>query len=369
VRTISRDAFQMTVATPDAQGVLKALAGVQVSVYKRDTTNPMPVYQKHDGTAQGPTAESGASGGPNPFLTGASGSVEFWCNGPDEIDIAILDTVAPARIAPRTVGWNAMTSAPGSLSGDLLAPDASIDLTNMAADVLRQMTQIGEVIDWWRPADSVPIPSGFEVCDGHQVPAGQHDFPGLAAAAINLPDLRNAMILGADPTKARLTGANQGNAPTDAPGIAGSGGSNAAKDLRHGHGVPGVDHLHHVQVPDHLHSPGSLYAANHKHTVSINSGSSITDSATRATGNFFVPNTAHYHVVFGSTEFGGNQAIGGATGAADRALGVNSGVADRSLNTATNSLTWTTDPGSGGAIVDMRPKFVGLLKLMKVRRS
>jgi hypothetical protein len=359
----------MTVATPDAQGLLKALAGVQVSVYARDTTNPLSIFQKHDGTAQGPTAESGATGGPNPFLTGPAGMVEFWCNGPSEVDVAIVDTIAPARIAPRTVGWNAVTSASGSLPGAMLADDASIGLAKMADDVKRQMAQIGEVIDWWRPADSVPLPSGWEVCDGHQVPAGQHDFPGLSTSAINLPDLRNAMILGADKDKARLTGANQGNAVTDGPGIGGSGGSNAAKDLRHGHGVPGVDHLHSVPVPNHLHTPGSFYAANHRHTVAINSGSAITDSATRATGNFFVPNTEHYHSVFGSSEYGGNNAVGGTSGGADRSLTVNSGVADRSLNTATNSLTWTTDPGSGGAIVDVRPKFVGLLKLMKVRRS
>jgi hypothetical protein len=363
----------MTIAAPDVSGSLKALAGVQVVVNKRDTSTGVPIFQRHDGTAQGPTAESGASGGPNPFLTGASGVVEFWSEGPAELDIAISDTAAPARIAPRVIGWNCMPAANGSLPGDLLASDASIDLTNLGSDILRQLHQVGEVIDWWRPADSVPIPSGFEICDGRLIPAGQHDFPGLSASAINLPDLRNAFILGADPTKARGTGANQGNAGTDGPGVAGSGGSNAAKNLQ-------ADLAHTHKIPDHSHalSGSATSAGAHTHPASsagwryiIADGSISTADATShspAIVNhvpYTVPACGVIFGSFGTARTYEDVAATGSGGAHTHPLSGTAGAgANANTNPATQAANWGSAPGS-----DLRPQYVGLIKLMKVRRS
>lgn len=352
----------MTVATPDVSGIMKALSGVRVTVYTRDTTNAVKVYRNHDGTTQGPTAESGASGGPNPFLTGPGGMIEFWCDGPAELDVLIEDTQAPARVATRTVGWNCMPTAPGSIPTSMLAGDAALDLDALGPEILRQVHQIGEVIEWWRPASSVPLPAGFEVCDGHQVPAGQHDFPGLSTSAINLPDLRNAFILGADPNKAFAAGANQGDAASDAPGIGGSGGSNAAKNFAHIHGVPGVSHTHSVTYGAHQHGPGSLYAASHGHAVNISTGTPNEGTISRATGTGTVAPPSHTHNVNGSTGASGSLGIGGATDPGGGGTVNTSATTPGATNT--NSQTWTSDPGS-----DMRPRWVGLLKLMKVRRS
>ena len=245
----------MTICQADATGTLKALSGIQVAVYQRDTTTPVTIFRARSGATQGPATEAAATGGPNPFITGASGQIEFWAEGPAEIDVSISDTQAPTRIAPRSVGWNALSAAAGSLPTSVLALDASLGLGSMGADVARQMAQIGQVIDWWRPQPSVPVPSGWAICDGSQVPAGQHDFPGLATTIINLPDLRNTFILGADATKAQAAGATQGDTAANAPGIGGNGGSNAAKNFAHGHGVAGVDHTH--VAADHLHDAGS----------------------------------------------------------------------------------------------------------------
>jgi hypothetical protein len=350
----------MTIAAPDpVSSVMKALSDVRITVYRRDTQNQVTIYRRHDGTTQGPTTESGAVGGPNPFVTGPSGLAEFWCDGPVEVDVAIEDTQAPSRLTARTIGWNCLTAAAGSIPGNMLADDASISLAKMGADVMRQVHQIGQVIDWWRPDLSVPVPTGWEICDGRQIPAGQHDFPGLANAAINLPDLRNRFIIGADATKALAQGANQGDLATDAPGIAGTGGSNRSKDFRHGHGVPGVDHVHYVPGVDHLHSVGSLYTGGHSHGGPESANDRFHNNADS------VVNLAR---PWGIASVG-NIGVGGTTGAADRGLAVNSAGADRALATATNSTTWTLDPGSGAAVVDLRPRFIGLLKLMKVRRS
>jgi len=376
---MARDVFQMTLSQPDpTTGVMKALSGVTITVYKRGTTDLATVYQRPTGATQGPTPEAGATGGPNPFATGVSGSAEFWADGPAEYDITVQDTITPARIPPRSgvgaIGWNAFAAAPGSVPTTILATDGNLALGSLGADVMRQVAQIGQVIEWWRPAASVPIPAGWVICDGQQVPAGQHEFAGMTAQAINVPDLRNMFILGAVPSsaaegasggnvyKAHAAGAGQGNTPGDAPGIGGTGGSNAAKDFSHGHGVPGIAHLH--AGVDHLHGPGSLYAGQHYHTG----------------GNLYV---TQHNRVFGPAYGGGESAafansisgigggntdyntaygFGGTTGAADRPL--TTGANDRSLNTATNSTTWTADPGN-----EMRPRFIGLLRIMKVRRA
>jgi hypothetical protein len=374
VSEIARDIFQMTMTQPDASGVMKALAGITVAVYKRDTTEAVRIYRRRDGATEGPAPEVGATGGPNPFTTGPSGAIEFWCEGPAELDIAIADTIAPARIAPRTMGWNAFPAAQSSIPTAQLAGDAGLSISALSPAVVRQFHAIGEVIEWWRPAVSVPLPAGFEVCDGRQIPAGQHDFPGLAGSAVNIPNLINTMTLGAAPAtaaesavaqKAQGTGANQGDAATDAPGIGGTGGSNAAKNFAHGHGVPGVSHQHHTSTPDHLHSAGSLYAVNHGHHMDFGSqGDGSSALVIGNAGGSSLSRTGHGHTIVGDTWGSGNLAIGNHTGASDRALGAWSGGPNVSLDSATNSTTWTANPGT-----DMRPRFFGLLKLIKVRRA
>ncbi len=51
---------------------------------------------------------------------------------------------------------------------------------------------VGTVIDWWRPNNTFAIPAGFQICDGSTVTDGQSPFQGL-----RLPDLRNKFVRGA----------------------------------------------------------------------------------------------------------------------------------------------------------------------------
>jgi hypothetical protein len=391
-----RDVFFMTLSNallidmpsgPDYPDVLQTMEDIEVHVLERGSPLPgagTPVYIEIfqsgdvDEDVQGPSSSSGAkipdTATNNPFRTGPSGNIEFWAEGPREVDVFIRDGLfePPAnRVTERTFGWNATAVGPGSLPTSMLVKDGGITLASLADEVKRQMTQVGEVIDWWRPSVAVPIPLGFEICDGHEVVT--HDFgtPG----SINVPDLRNMFILGALPAiedqgranapsviapfKPQSAGAGQGNTAAEAPGMSGTGGSNAARDLSHGHGVPGVSHVHYVRVPDHLHGSG-FYTGNHAHSGWT--GGDQQAPLGRATGSGTCSMPGHTHAV--GTYEAGNIGVYGNTGGSDRGLAVNSDGPNVSLNTATNSTTWTSDPGN-----DMRPRFVGLLKLMKARRA
>ena len=365
----ARDIFLMTISQPDGSGVLHAFAGIRISVFDRGTTNLVTIYQRSTGASEGPAPETGSPDHTNPFTTGASGAVEFWANGPKEYDIKIEDTQAPTRIATRTMGWNAFAAAPGSVPSSMLAADGGLTLGTLGADILRQVTQIGEVIDWWCPVGYTgALPSGFEVCDGHQVT--QHDFAGVAGA-INVPDLRNRMILGAVPitvaqagaggiNKPYAQGADQADTSAAAPGIGGSGGSNAGKNFAHGHGVPGVSHRHLVYnhthpsgfwTGDHGHTGGSLFVTQHNRTFPYSGGSgepaALANSVSGMGG--------------GNTDAVGNIGVYGSSGGQGDFW---SSGPDVAIDSATNSTTWTTDPGT-----DVRPRFYGLLKIMKVRRA
>ena len=396
-----RDVFFMTLSKallldmpsgPDYDDMLQTMEDIEVHVLERGSPIPpatpvyVPIFQSGNlgEMAQGPTSASGAkipdAGGNNPFRTGPSGNIEFWVEGPREVDVYIHDIILPSRVADRTFGWNATAVGAESLPTSMLVKDQGLTMGSMSPVVVQQMVPIGAVIDWWRPAATVPIPAGFEICDGHQVTT--HEFG--TGAPINVPDLRNTFILGAlpdtadvgragaptaiAPVKPQAGGSGQGNAAGDAPGIAGTGGSNLPKNFGHGHGVPGVDHAHFTSTPDHYHHVGGLYGGGHAHAAAMG-------TATRGSPNGYSANSAQESVAFTNHIHGvwtgdsGAVGIGGQTGGSQHALGAWSGGANVGLGTATNSLTWTADPGGGGLVVDVRPKFIGLLKIMKVRRT
>ena len=134
MRIISRDVYEGIVALRDANGLLIPLSGIQVSVFDRGTTNLATIYQGATGASQGPTAGAGATNGPNPFTTGASGAIEFWCDGPDTYDILIHDLQGPPRLADRTFGWNAFPADDSVIvSAKILdGTIATIDLADQA---------------------------------------------------------------------------------------------------------------------------------------------------------------------------------------------------------------------------------------------
>ncbi|HZY09368.1 MAG TPA: hypothetical protein VFE69_16535, partial [Ilumatobacteraceae bacterium] len=128
-------------------------------------------------------------------------------------------------------------------------------------------------------------------------------------------------------------------------------------------------YTHAHQAPDHTHN---FTAPDHAHAVSISGG---TGTATRGSPNGYaggggesVAFTNHTHAVSGS----------GGTGFADRTLASQASYMSTThgtqLNTGNPTVTNTdngtlTNPGGVSTPVDMRPAYIGLLKIMKVKRS
>lgn len=344
-----RDIYKRTMTLNDVgTGMLRALDGIQVAVYHKDSDVLATIYRRRDGVAQGPAPEVEAVGGPNPFTTGPSGGIEFWCD-PDEYDIETSDAQVPPRITARRVGWNAVSASPLSLPSGWIAGDGELPLAALEAKVLEQMVPIGGVIEWWRPNSTVAPPSGFEIALGQSVPADEHEFPGVAGG-INLPNLLNVFTIGADADKNNGVTSGLIDDASGAPGIGGVGGSNTGKNLGHSHGVPGVAHEHLGYSPDHLHGGVSYSGATGGANRITPWGTNISSGGQEqlAWGN-------HAH------GFSGGSSL---TGSRDRnwqfwTAGMNVGT-----STGTNSTSWSANPGS-----DFRPRHIGLLKIMKVRRE
>jgi hypothetical protein len=331
---MARDIYEKTMALADAQGAIKALAGIEVTVFEAGTTDLATIFQNRTGATQGPTPATGAVGGPNPFVTGPSGAVEFWADGPAEFDVKLHDTQVPVRVADRTKGWNAVPADTGSIPTSQLEEDGSLGLGHMSDEIFRQFIQIGEVIDWWRPATTVPVPTGFEICDGRQILEANHDFP--VAGNVNVPDLRNVFILGADASKSNGTGAASNDLATGGPGVGGSGGSQVHTLTAAQSGMPTHGHGHTLGT--------GTESADHTHGYS-HSSSTAGANLNQGTGAF-MGTFAFAGAVAQST--GGRSAAHthGITGGISNATGV-------SASSAHNNM----------------PRFVGLLKLIKVRHA
>lgn len=386
-----RDFYQDTIVETDENGDVTALSGVEIEVYYVNTTDLARLYEFPDPTDMRQVV--------NPITTDATGSVYFYADV-GEYDIVIRDP--GNRVGLTGFRWNAVNASPGGLP-----------LFMLGEDVRRQITQVGEVIEWWRPVSQVPLPAGFLPCDGRTVPAAEHDFADATGTRLNipitLPDLRNQFVVGADVLKPDASDNVQGaaSAPGDgaagwnvqhpnAPGIGGTGGKNAAKDLRHTHqydhthGVPFIDHTHNGTAPDHLHSAGGLQANSHGHGMNSPANDAIngpnrvgyvkTYADTGPDGDGLhatvVAGSTHVHGVLGSGAVG---VAGHAGTVADGAgnpttLAFTSGSSNSTTGTATNSqsaatsdLGTLTNPGGTPTPSDFRPAHVGLLKLMKVR--
>lgn len=136
---------------------------------------------------------------------------------------------------------------PGSNALGFRVPSKEVVIGPKWSLVARELPPVGTVLPWWRPDASVPVPDGFEVCDGHVVKAGSHAFlrqdGTVLPGDVTLPDLRNRFLLGASATSAIGTAGKSGDAPADAPGIGGVSGSQIPRSMDHHHDVV-LGHTH-----------------------------------------------------------------------------------------------------------------------------
>jgi len=244
---MSRDVYEGIAAARNGDGLLIPLQGVRVYVYNRGTTTLTTIYQAATGASQGPTAGSGGINGPNPFTTGPSGAIEFWCDGPKTYDIKIEDIEVPARIAPRTFGWNCFPADDAVIISRMLAdaavtspkisaiPDGSVtsakivDGTVTSADILdgtitqsdlNSAIQIMLQEALFIPGDlkataRSAAPSGWSLCDGAAelrvgafaalfAAIGTTYGAGNGSTTFNKPDFRGRVPVGVDGAANRL---------------------------------------------------------------------------------------------------------------------------------------------------------------------
>jgi hypothetical protein len=252
------------------------------------------------------------------------------------------NSVSNAKLQDNSVGANEIID--GSVGTNEIANGAVT-----AAKIDPNFLPVGSVIMWGRPD---ALPSGdWEVMDGRPWSSITNT---MGYSTGNIPDMRNRVPLGS-------VNAGSGTTPADPPATGATGGSHT-KNVDHTH--TGGAHTH--PVPDHTHSISSQ--AGHTHQFLDDSGNPH-DARSRTVGiptadgfrqALFVPGLQATDTGAGSSVVGpltttASHNHGGATGGAT------------GLNTGSGGNVATTGPSVDLTAVDVRPRFTGLMFIMRVR--
>lgn len=268
------------------------------------------------------------------------------------------DAVTNAKLAP-----NSVTTAE-ILDGTILAQDiadGAISVSKLNTAALSALAPLGQVTAWFRPTTAVPIPTGYRVCDGSLVPNGEHDW---GAGGVTIPNLQNRFVLGA-----ALTGTGTGAGTPPAEGA--TGGSHT-QTFPHTHTVNA--HSHTVDSHSHVVNAHSHVGPVHNHFIGGDGGHThFTNQAWRGNNNVnreppgspesYIENFAfqnHGHTLDQSGWHDHGGATGSASGTTETSAPGTSAVAP-----GTNAVGLTTNSSNGGG--DIRPGFVGLLYIVKVK--
>ena len=338
----------MSFADATAGNAIKPAASVQVTVYLAGTVTKATIYGSRSPSDLTPLA--------NPQTTPASGLVEFWAEY-GSFDIFVHDTIVPARLADKTFGWEATSGSDRSVPSVKIAGDGNLLYATNDAVSKRQDVPLGGVIDWWRPSSTYDAgggagaaPPGWQVCDGSAVVQANHDFGAIGT--ITMPDLRNAFVLGASLSIADGNAGVAAAGAANAPGIRGAGGSNAT-------------HSH--TIPAHFHSAAATGA-----TISLSAATTSIQSANHSHNE----STAVYQGF--NSQAGADYGVYADSGVGGAVTGLQSSNHTHSVSFAHANFSGTVGLVTGGtngdaamtsSFVDSRPAYVGLLKIMKIRRS
>jgi hypothetical protein len=253
--------------------------------------------------------------------------------------------ITGALLADNSVGSAKIID--GSIQGQDIA-DGAIGADQLAPGVIS--VPLGTIVPWWRKDGTVPVPTGWELCDGRNWSAVSND---LGVSAGTMPDLRNRFILGAGGS---------------GPGENTTGGSHT-KSFFHTHAVDAHSHT----VSDHAHSISG--DGDHRHYFPQDDGANSSlrtrrltlpvslapkDLAVSTDGvsgleATFVPNNSTPDGSNGDTvdmKLAGGHSHGGATGSAGAST--------------TSSNGSNTQPALS-ASTDIRPAYLGVLYIMRVR--
>jgi hypothetical protein len=257
--------------------------------------------------------------------------------------------IAPAsiplsRMAPGSVGASQLVS--GSVGSGALAPGA-VTLDRLDTGVL----PIGFVGQWYRATTAITPPTNWEIMDGRDWASIPNKMGpgGTQWSSGTIPDMRNRFALGAS-----VVGV--GTSPLDPPDIGSRGGS-MTRNLSHTHTL----NQHSHSVSPHSHSITADGSHNHRYTSYDGHQVDAMEHRVAAAGSgrsnwaVFVPFAdalgTDPHPVTLTTQASHNHT--GATAS----------------STATTDLSPAGDStqAAGDSNADLRPAFVGLLYIMRVR--
>jgi hypothetical protein len=214
--------------------------------------------------------------------------------------------------------------------------DGAITSGKLADNIFGAMVPLGEIIIWFRPSSTIPIPAGFVVCDGRTLLQSEHDWN---FGSITIPNLVNAFVMGVAPG----SGENS------------IGGSNVAS-WSHSHTIAPHNHIvgdHSHVVPGHNHFIQEDGSHTHGMGIANRGNHNIATSGQPYVEDFAFSD--HIHSI-GAV---GTHNHTGATGISSAQTTTGSG------NQQTSNVSLTTSGATLGG--DIRPAYVGLLHLLKVR--
>lgn len=274
--------------------------------------------------------------------------------------------IAADAVTPDKIPNNSITGS--ELANNAIATqhltDASVTTPKIAdgavtpAKIAGDFLPIGFVGAWYRPNSSVPLPTGWEICDGR---AWSTIINAWGVSTGNIPNLVNKFILGA-----ALTGI--GTDPASPPDIGASGGSHT-RDFLHTHTV--TNHSHTVDAHHH----GISVDGAHKHrwltTIWDGSnqpiGTTFVDGMQRGTA---VPGSAGTRQSFYIPELNRNEYYGENVNAPmETVAGHSHGTITGDAGSNTSVATGVTTGNGLANSTDVRPAFVGLLYIMRVRNT
>lgn len=401
---MARNYFSYTVVKADqtlnefGDAVLTSLTGVTWDAYSLDAAGAATSATVYSARANGVSSTGG--------ITSYNGLIEFWAE-PGEYKITISDP--SARIGDQDIFWSSVSGQEGGIPGTKISNDNALisnqiqdgaiatadigalqvtdaklaadsvttakiaDLQVTGAKIADNVLPLGSVIDWYRVTSGTFVPTGWAVCDG-SLWNDIDNHMGASKAKLtlgNIPNLIGKVTVGARLTVASGgsggaadgTGSTNGDAYANAPGIGGTGGSNAT-------------------IPGHGHAVDALTVTGdgtHSHSV----GGDGTHSHTGSSGND-TPDHTHAYLIRdinalsnpGFYTAGGFGQVGYPSGGAStrHTHPITISGAGTHGHTVTGAGTHSHDVGgtigpntNGDSAVDVRPAHVGLLKIMKVK--
>lgn len=417
---MARNYFSYTVIKADqtlnaaGAAVLTSLASVTWDAYSLNAAGAATSATVYSARSNGISSTGG--------VTSYNGVIEFWAE-PGEYKISISDP--SSRIGNQDIFWSSVSGQEGGIPGTKISNDNALisnqiqdgaiatadigalqvtdaklaansvttakiaDLQVTGTKIADNVLPLGSVIDWYRVTSGTFVPTGWAVCDG-SLWNDIDNHMGASKAKLttgNIPNLIGKVTVGARLTVASGgaggaadgTASTNGNAYANAPGIGGTGGSNAA--------IPGHGHAHTIT--------STLLENSHTHPITVASGGAHTPTvANGVTGG----GGSHYHRAGGDAAFVTQLTNGNITGflVNYRNAGYDSAFAYTNTDTVANhshsvtidavgnhdhgasssagaghshNITGTVGANNtnGDSPVDVRPAHVGLLKIMKVK--